>query len=91
MGGAAPRHGSFRAAQPAIPSIEDFAKMQPFVVPLVLLAIVVVAALVGNYVARSFRMPDTGWLRRRYSASPKAAGQVIIHTGASPWVVTASG
>ena len=35
--------------------------MQPFVVPLVLLAIVVVAALAGNYVVRSFRMPETGW------------------------------
>ncbi len=35
--------------------------MQPFVVPLTLVAIVVIAFLAGNYVSRSFRMPETGW------------------------------
>ncbi len=35
--------------------------MQPFVVPLTLLAIVLLALWAGNHVSRSYRMPDSGW------------------------------
>ena len=35
--------------------------MQSMLVWLTLFAIVVIAFLVGNYVARSYRMPETGW------------------------------
>lgn len=35
--------------------------MQPYLVPLILVAVVVVAYLLGRYVSKSMRMPESGW------------------------------
>jgi peptidoglycan/LPS O-acetylase OafA/YrhL len=58
-------------------------------VPALFLAVIVLAALLGEVVARAYSEPMNRWLRQRWGDSPRSLGSVVDTNGAAAGTLTA--